>query len=65
MLQLSFDPRKLPRSMSREEWRKIDRWRRTAQKQVGAEVSRQMEDLGTYGQCTITPAATGPSRSMI
>jgi hypothetical protein len=52
-MQLLFDPAKLPRSMTRSEWRKADRWRRVVQGRVIAETYRKLDaicrDLIFYG----------------
>jgi hypothetical protein len=49
MTLLFFNAKSLPRTISKNEWRKIDRWRRQTQKILAAETRRQIENLGTFG----------------
>lgn len=53
---LMFNPKVLPRTMTRKEWRDIDRWRRLTQKDLRAAAQREeetlrhmCEDLGAFG----------------
>lgn len=32
--RLEFDPTKLPRTLTRDQWKAVDRWRRTVERQV-------------------------------
>lgn len=52
-MTLSFDWRKIPRSLTRAEWREIDRWRRKAQRQIRAEITRQQNDVAVFGTAVI------------
>jgi len=49
MLQLYFNPQKFPRTITREEWREIWRWKRITEKKLREEMSRQLANLATYG----------------
>lgn len=49
MLAIMLDIRRFPRSMSRKEWREIDRWRRVTQRRINEETARQLYNLGAYG----------------
>lgn len=46
---LAFDPKSLPRSTTRGEWRKIDRWRRQTVKRLAAATGREIDSLVTFG----------------
>jgi hypothetical protein len=58
-MNLIFNLRKLPRTMTKREWREIDRWRRVAERKLREAIQRQTEalaamrdDLGAYGTAT-------------
>ena len=46
---LVWEPSKLPRTMTREQWHEIDRWRRVTQKKLCAQEERMRLDLMTFG----------------
>jgi hypothetical protein len=48
-MQLLFDQNKLPRTMTRQQWRKCDRWRRSAQKILRQYTERRLEALIRIG----------------
>lgn len=53
---LIFEGHRLPRSMTREQWRKVDRWRRLTNQQLRAQVERRtnfLRDLGAYGSAEL------------
>lgn len=56
MIALSFNQEKIPRTMTRAEWREVHRWRRVTQHKLKEMAEREIEafrrmseDLGTYG----------------
>jgi hypothetical protein len=61
---LLFDQKRLPRSMKREEWREVDRWRRITQRKLreaterdADAIRRAREELGAFGSATLLLAA--------
>jgi len=48
-LALYFVPQLFPRTITRKEWRKIDRWRRVTQKQLAAAAADQMRNFAAFG----------------
>jgi hypothetical protein len=46
---LYFNPAKFPRTIGRDEWRKIWRWKRETQKTLNIELEKQRENLATFG----------------
>ncbi|HEY5797698.1 MAG TPA: hypothetical protein VIU82_22060 [Bosea sp. (in: a-proteobacteria)] len=57
MLTLSFKPAALPRTMTRDEWRAADRWRRLAERALSrnaeataAAFEQAQRDLASHGQ---------------
>ena len=48
-MQLYFVPTKLPRTMSRKEWKECDRWRRVTQKKLAEEMQKKIDMLATFG----------------
>lgn len=51
MYALKFEASRLPRTMTKPEWKVADRWRRVTLKQIAAEVERQRQMLGAFGSC--------------
>ena len=55
-VQLLFNQRAIPRTTTRQEWREIDRWRRSTQR-ITAEHTRDMSDaighLVAFGQVAV------------
>ena len=45
---LVFDPTKLPRTMTRDEWREVHRWRRIADRRLRAETERRLVNMICY-----------------
>lgn len=48
-MMLLFNPDKLPRTMTRAEWKECDRWRRVTQQVLKKAVDQQMMDFAVYG----------------
>lgn len=49
MLVLQFDPSKIPRTISRQGWRKIWRWKRVTEKRLSEEFQKQHEAFVATG----------------
>ena len=56
---LKFDPSRLPRTMTRAEWRGVSRWLRIAQRMINKEFdlnlevwNRRMADVMLFGSST-------------
>lgn len=44
-MKLAFDPRVLPRSISRSQWRDLDRWRRLTQMAINQNLPDLQEEF--------------------
>jgi hypothetical protein len=49
MLKLYFDPTRLPRTMTKQEWKEADRWCRVTRKQLEQAAQEQINNLITFG----------------
>lgn len=49
MLKLYFNLRGFPRTVNREQWRRIWRWKRETEKKLDEEAQRQMNNFVVYG----------------
>lgn len=49
MLALCFNQTKVPRTVTRDEWREIDRWRRVTQRQLAKDAQAEIERLVVFG----------------
>ena len=49
MLVLAFNQSTLPRSMTRQEWREVDRWRRVTQKVLAEQARKRVDNLIAFG----------------
>lgn len=48
-MMLAFDISKLPRTLSRAEWRALHRWRRVTQRKLREQAERDRECLAVFG----------------
>lgn len=48
-MELLFNPANLPRSMKRQEWREIDRWRRTSTKRMRKAFDSKLSAAMAFG----------------
>ncbi len=48
-MRLIFEPSRLPRAMTRPQWREVDRWRRVVQARLRQNVEAQTYALIIYG----------------
>lgn len=53
MMQILWTPHMLPRTMTRAEWREIDRWRRVTQRELNKQGDAAMRDLLIFGSARI------------
>jgi hypothetical protein len=56
VIALCFQPERLPRSMKREEWREVWRWKRTTEKKINEMAQaeqRALSDMVAFGQGTM------------
>ena len=47
-MQLLFNPRSLPRAITREQWREADRWRRVVQRKIAEHLDVQMRIVRAF-----------------
>ena len=59
-MQLYFVPEKLPRTMTRTQWKEADRWRRITTKLLATEMEKRrndfakmMDDLACFGRASM------------
>lgn len=49
MLRLSFNPTKIPRTISKEEWYEIWRWKRVTEKRLSEQIETDIINFTVYG----------------
>lgn len=49
MSLLCFDPKRLPRTLTKKEWKECYRWLRVVSNQISKEMERRMINLAMYG----------------
>lgn len=63
MIQLLFQPGRLPRTMTREEWREVWRWKRLTQKRLNQEaefIQSRLADVAIFGRSEILESFIRP-----
>ena len=49
MIRLDFDPSKISRNITRQQWREIDRWLRTCAREIEKKTTTRMANMLIYG----------------
>jgi hypothetical protein len=67
VVRLYFDPRMLPRTMTRDEWRALDRWRRLIRKELAQQlearremIARLITDVSIFGRAAVLDDMVNP-----